>query len=269
MKKATTNIMQMLRKTTIATMLGLVAIAVFIPVVFGIVFHNFILWDYTKTGPLGDTVGGLTAPVVNLIAAWLIWRSFWAQIKANKLQKKQWRHDKVINSIQMHIYQLREDISSLSLEDDSKKERILYLGSPSIRKFTLILYKSEFKVTNVSEVMTGYYVFLSRLCAVLQAFTSVVDLIQSVKGLSSKEREIYLSMTRSLYALHMAVDMQLIIERVIEVIDIQGAIEAKVVPNIQKEPALNLCRNLREWHEKITGNAASATGTLHSDSLPT
>jgi len=39
-----------------------------------------------KTGPIGDTIGGLTAPFVNLLAAFLVYKSFKAQVKANSLQ---------------------------------------------------------------------------------------------------------------------------------------------------------------------------------------
>ncbi|MDO6744517.1 hypothetical protein Q4553_08030 [Tenacibaculum soleae] len=44
----------------------------------GIIFN-------TDTGAIGDTIGGITAPFINLLAAFLVWISFREQVKANKL----------------------------------------------------------------------------------------------------------------------------------------------------------------------------------------
>lgn len=44
----------------------------------GVVFN-------ADTGAIGDTIGGITAPFVNLLAAFLVWISFREQVKANKL----------------------------------------------------------------------------------------------------------------------------------------------------------------------------------------
>ncbi len=47
-------------------------------------FSSF--FDFTQTGPIGDTIGGITAPFFNLLAAILIFISFRAQVKANSIQ---------------------------------------------------------------------------------------------------------------------------------------------------------------------------------------
>lgn len=39
-------------------------------------------FDFSQTGQIGDTIGGITAPIINVIGAILI--SFKAQLKANK-----------------------------------------------------------------------------------------------------------------------------------------------------------------------------------------
>lgn len=45
------------------------------------------LVDFTETGNIGDTIGGITAPFVNLLAAYLVYKSFTAQIRANSQQR--------------------------------------------------------------------------------------------------------------------------------------------------------------------------------------
>lgn len=46
----------------------------------------FLGWDFSSTGQIGDTIGGITGPIINLIGAYLVYISFQAQIKANKIQ---------------------------------------------------------------------------------------------------------------------------------------------------------------------------------------
>jgi hypothetical protein len=41
-------------------------------------------FDFTKTGSIGDTIGGITAPIINILGAILIFISFKEQVKANK-----------------------------------------------------------------------------------------------------------------------------------------------------------------------------------------
>lgn len=44
------------------------------------------IWDFSNTGEIGDTIGGITAPIINLIGAFLVYVSFKAQVSANKIQ---------------------------------------------------------------------------------------------------------------------------------------------------------------------------------------
>lgn len=69
---------------------SLILILLLIPTVYAIVFLvAFIYYDFdwSKTGVIGDTFGGLTAPFVNLVGAILVYISFEAQRKANKIQQ--------------------------------------------------------------------------------------------------------------------------------------------------------------------------------------
>lgn len=45
--------------------------------------------DFNTTGQIGDTIGGITAPFINIAAAILVYLSFKEQIKANKLLSKE------------------------------------------------------------------------------------------------------------------------------------------------------------------------------------
>lgn len=57
---------------------------------------NIILpgFDLTNTGPIGDTIGGLTAPVIGISGAVLVYISFQGQLNANQLQIKALNEEK-------------------------------------------------------------------------------------------------------------------------------------------------------------------------------
>ncbi len=46
------------------------------------------LLDFSESGQIGDTIGGITAPIVSFIGAVLIYYSFEQQIEANKIQRE-------------------------------------------------------------------------------------------------------------------------------------------------------------------------------------
>jgi len=54
-------------------------------------------WNFSDTGQIGDTIGGITAPIINLIGAILVYISFRAQIEANRIQAKALADEKMLN----------------------------------------------------------------------------------------------------------------------------------------------------------------------------
>ncbi|MEO8068034.1 MAG: hypothetical protein ABI599_10120 [Flavobacteriales bacterium] len=45
--------------------------------------------DFSETGQVGDTIGGITAPVVNLLGAYLVYVAFRQQVNANQILQQQ------------------------------------------------------------------------------------------------------------------------------------------------------------------------------------
>lgn len=50
--------------------------------------YCFESFDFSQSGPVGDTIGGITAPIINIAGAILVYYSFRAQITANKINFK-------------------------------------------------------------------------------------------------------------------------------------------------------------------------------------
>ncbi|MGE0566610.1 MAG: hypothetical protein AB7O73_01565 [Bacteroidia bacterium] len=92
------------------------------------VFYNFN-WD--KTGVIGDTIGGITSPIVNLFAAFLVYISFEEQRKANVNQEKQVQIN-IDNSLITHyvqIYsQMKNDISVETISNTLMELEVLTIG---------------------------------------------------------------------------------------------------------------------------------------------
>jgi hypothetical protein len=77
-------------------------IVVFLP--FILTRETFSFIDYNKTGGIGDTLGGITAPFINSLAALLVFWAYKEQRKANELLRNQQK----LQFIQTEISRLEE-----------------------------------------------------------------------------------------------------------------------------------------------------------------
>ena len=82
-----------------------------------IIFSQFSsIYSFESTGPIGDTIGGITAPFVNLLAAYLVYKSFTAQIRANAQQRQD--HDEQMSHLNKeHRFNYINNLFSLIKED--------------------------------------------------------------------------------------------------------------------------------------------------------
>lgn len=46
------------------------------------------IFNFSQTGQVGDTIGGITAPFIGLLSAYLIYKAFIVQVESNKIQSK-------------------------------------------------------------------------------------------------------------------------------------------------------------------------------------
>ena len=56
--------------------------------------QTFSWVDFSKTGTIGDTIGGITTPFISVMAAILVYYSFRQQIIANKILADQRQDDR-------------------------------------------------------------------------------------------------------------------------------------------------------------------------------
>lgn len=117
------------------TLFGL-ALIILLPLIFKFPLGNCISYfDYTQTGAIGDTIGGITGPFINLLGAILVYLAFKEQVKANENQDK-------INSRQEDINRKNEaEKESNNIEDQISKLELYILED----KFKLLEIANKFK----------------------------------------------------------------------------------------------------------------------------
>lgn len=75
--------------------------------------------DFTSTGQIGDTIGGITSPIIAMVAAFLTFLAFWVQFQSNKKQTAQFLNqdnyqkierfeNKFYNLLNLHINNIKE-----------------------------------------------------------------------------------------------------------------------------------------------------------------
>ena len=82
-----------------------------------VIFSQF---DLTATGQIGDTIGGISAPLINLIGAYLVYISFKTQLQANKIQiqalndeKDRFNVDNIFQKQSAHFNDIKSTLNNL------------------------------------------------------------------------------------------------------------------------------------------------------------
>jgi hypothetical protein len=131
-------------KVLILLFIGIVFV-LFAPYVFT---RQFGLISFRDTGTIGDTIGGITAPITSLIGSILVYFALKAQIDANKLIQDQIESQKAEEVIRKKVQHLSEQVSlirndinefSYSYKENSgsadRKQKFNYAGADAINEF--------------------------------------------------------------------------------------------------------------------------------------
>lgn len=80
-------------------------IILFLPVL--LTKFPFCISDFSNTGPIGDTIGGIMGPFVAIAAAILTFLAFWVQFKANQQQRNDIARERFENNLfeLLHFHQ--------------------------------------------------------------------------------------------------------------------------------------------------------------------
>lgn len=156
--------------------------------VFTVLATQLHIWfDYTNTGQIGDTIGGLTAPIIGLFSALLIYLSFRAQIKANYIVQEQINQqrkediEKKEFSYQMEVYRhLKEVIEKFECIDERHNGTTFmspkFQGYDALKTVLRNLGNNE---QNLFSLGSNYHRFIH---SVLSQFDSLIESFQNPKN---------------------------------------------------------------------------------------
>lgn len=186
--------------------IGILAI-IFMP--FLLTFEHFHQrFNFSETGQIGDTIGGITAPFLNLVGAFLVFYALKAQVKANELVQRQIDKENEVkeceteaqNLNQLYSY-LLESVNSfkfttLPIEDlrntDSVDTEIEYEGGDAFYHL-LSQIRCHYHGTPEKLYRTQS---VSELMSVLKIMNLILDKLKSTK---SNNKEILKTLTRHLF----------------------------------------------------------------------
>lgn len=103
--------------------------------------------SYQDAGPMGDTIAGLTMPIISLVSIFFLYLSFSEQLEANKIQNKALQEEikrsttiKELDQILDLLKDVKEEIESLQITTDSG---MLISGHDTIFNIKYLLNSSE------------------------------------------------------------------------------------------------------------------------------
>lgn len=80
--------------------------------------------DFTQTGPIGDTIGGIMGPFIAIIASLLTFLAFWVQYKANQQQRMDMALERFENNLFQMISQQESITDNLRYSSDGSSETL-------------------------------------------------------------------------------------------------------------------------------------------------
>lgn len=128
-------------KNALIFFVGLIFIVSFLVAYVYFVSYRDWLFDLSKKGSIGDAIGGITAPIVGIIGALLIYLSFRSQVQANRLLANQ-------NNLNLIIQLITELKSDIQLAYDIKRWSVIsYITSIEKGQKTVLSIARHFNYT--------------------------------------------------------------------------------------------------------------------------
>ncbi len=163
-------------KLPFITFFILILFACLAPLIFTQPSH-FSIFDFTDTGPIGDTINGIMGPFIAIAAALLTYFAFYEQIKANNLQKEateaQIKKDEISN-FENKLFQMidfhRRNVSELNFDRvyNGKQEKFSGLDAIeainqtiSIVTFLLTIKPNTKKYYSIEEIQILSYLIVT------------------------------------------------------------------------------------------------------------
>lgn len=165
--------------------------------------------SFDGTGQIGDTIGGLTAPVIGLVSAVLLYLALSAQVEANRLvkdqfeeQRRQSRHERLRGYLLQQAQLVRDEIDRFTLTSQTTRttgkektsEVIQYSGVEAIQEALVFLAMHH----DSKGVRVEVHPELVRIKAILERLIAIVS-DRRLSDLNQEEREFLMGSTDFTY----------------------------------------------------------------------
>lgn len=154
-------------------------------------------WDFSNTGQIGDTIGGIATPIISIIGALLVYYSFQEQIIANRIQfdalSDEKTRNEISNSFEKHQYLLDEVKSNLrnleficrvtlfhSNPNQSSSDTTL-VNYRGINAFHELVLRLEAKKEERTEYYNERFSKLGTFLGITYVLSSMVELLERIE----------------------------------------------------------------------------------------
>ncbi|WP_448788352.1 hypothetical protein [Bacteroides graminisolvens] len=138
--------------------------------------HGFYCFDFSQTGSIGDTIGGITAPFLGLLSITLLYLTLKEQINFNKIQRSASDLD-VLLKLQDRIEKLSNDIRYEVFENQNTSVLTTCNGINDLNKLSGPYYILSDKL----DVLLIHLLVIKKTCELFYGISSNSDLDTSIK----------------------------------------------------------------------------------------
>lgn len=153
--------------------------------------NNSSRWDFSDTGQIGDTIGGIMNPFIAIGGVIMTFLAFYMQIRANKLQREQFQKtlnknnidEKIdcfykLNLLKLDIDHIKKDIESRvsSTEEFIQKEEENPFRMNLLKRALLKHYDRTMSVDRLS-IYKGFKIFLSHDEEWIKKFSNLYNIL--------------------------------------------------------------------------------------------
>lgn len=150
----------------------------------------FGIIDFSDTGEIGDTIGGITSPISSIIGSILVFYALKAQIEANEIVQSQLQEQRIREQQQKIVYQLTKlleiiqiEIKEFTYRETTKRTRNgiseeiinIYHGSDAVANFIRLYIILKYDKLDDAEVEIYHIRKLKYLLIMIQQLIHKID----------------------------------------------------------------------------------------------
>ncbi|MFZ4400912.1 MAG: hypothetical protein ACOYO1_12825 [Bacteroidales bacterium] len=141
--------------------------------IFILIKFRFVnLFNLNNLGELGDTIGGIAGPIINLLGAILVYKSFLIQIEANRIQLENIEQERSFNSLWELYKESKNDIYNfeyLYIRDNT--QNVVLKGFHSFDRLIIelknnyvnVISRRKFIINNIISILQNFSIIYKKI----------------------------------------------------------------------------------------------------------